>query len=217
MRLPPVRVFSFVAGILPLALLGHRALSGTLGPNPADALIDQTGEWALWILLLTLAVTPLRRITGWRWPGKIRRQLGLFAFFYTLLHFAAYAVFDQSLRPGAIWADLWERPFITVGFAAMAGLLPLAATSTTTAMVRLGSWWPRLHRTVYLLAVLSVLHCYLLVKADIREPLLYAVILGGLLGMRLLPRSWLRRLGPAKRVRTAITPAAPADKAGSGC
>ncbi|HKJ89164.1 MAG TPA: protein-methionine-sulfoxide reductase heme-binding subunit MsrQ [Gammaproteobacteria bacterium] len=201
MRRIPVRTLSFLAGLLPLAVLVEATFRGTLGANPADALINQTGLWALRLLLITLAVTPLRRITGWRWPGKIRRQLGLFAFFYTVLHFAAYAVLDQSLDPGAIWADLWERPFITVGFAAMVGLAPLAATSTTAAMVRLGAWWPRLHRTVYLLGVLSVLHYYLLVKADIREPMIYALILGALLGLRLLPRPWLRRLSPLRRQR----------------
>ncbi|MFA9462019.1 sulfite oxidase heme-binding subunit YedZ [Thiohalorhabdus methylotrophus] len=197
----PVRSLVFAAALVPLGLLILETFQGTLGPNPASALIDRTGEWALHLLLITLAVTPLRRVSGWRWPGKVRRQLGLFAFFYTLLHFAAYAAFDQSLRLSAIWLDLWDRPFITVGFVAMIGLIPLAATSTTAAMIRMGAWWPRLHRSVYLLAVLSVLHYYLLVKADIREPLIYALILGILLGLRMLPRSWLRRMNPTRRGR----------------
>jgi sulfoxide reductase heme-binding subunit YedZ len=190
----PAKPIVFVAAALPLAVLTGRLLSGTLGVNPADTLIDRTGEWSLRLLLVTLAVTPLRRLSGWRWPGRVRRMLGLFAFFYGGLHFAAYAVLEQSLRPVAMAADVIERPFIAVGFAALLGLLPLALTSTRGAMMRLGAWWARLHRSVYLWAVLSVLHFYLLVKADIREPAIYALILAALLGFRLLPRRWQRGL-----------------------
>jgi sulfoxide reductase heme-binding subunit YedZ len=188
-------------------MMAGRAVTGALGANPPEALIDSTGEWALRLLLLTLAVTPLRRLTGWRWPGKVRRMLGLFTFFYAGLHTAAYALFEQSLRLAAIWSDVWERPFIAVGFAALIGLVPLAITSTRAAMVRLGPWWVRIHRTVYLWAVLSVLHFYLLVKADIREPLVYALILGSLLGFRVLPRSWQR--GPWRRSRPRSAPSGP--------
>ena len=190
---PPVKAIVFAAA-LPLVVLTGRLLSGTLGANPADTLIDRTGEWSLRLLLITLAITPLRRLTGWRWPGRVRRMLGLFTFFYGVLHFAAYAVLEQSLRPVAMAGDVIERPFIAVGFAALLGLLPLALTSTRGAMMRLGTWWARLHRSVYLWAVLSVLHFYLLVKADIREPAIYALILGGLLGFRLLPWRWQRGL-----------------------
>jgi sulfoxide reductase heme-binding subunit YedZ len=195
----------FLAGLAPLGVMAGQALTGTLGANPPDALTDRTGEWALRILLVTLVITPLRRATGWRWPGRIRRMVGLFAFFYGLLHFAAYAAFDQSLRLPAIWADLWERPFITVGFVALAGLLPLTLTSTRAAMMCLGPWWSRLHQTVYLWAILSVLHFYLLVKADIREPLVYSLILAFLLGYRMLPRRWQR--SPLRGLKTRSTAA----------
>ena len=183
-----VKPLTFAAGCLPLAFLIHAAATGGLGANPPEAIILATGEWTLRLLLITLAVTPLRRITGWRWPGRIRRMLGLFTFAYALLHFTAYALFEHSLSPAAIGADILERPFIALGLAAFLGLLALAATSTTAAMVRLGPWWIRLHRSVYVLAVLAVIHFYLEVKADIREPLIYGAILAGLLGFRALPR-----------------------------
>jgi sulfoxide reductase heme-binding subunit YedZ len=192
----PIRTVTFLAALAPLGWLIRAALGGGLGANPPSAIIDHTGEWSLQILLLTLLVTPLRRLTGWGWPGRIRRMLGLFAFFYAVVHFAAYAVFDFGLRLGPILADLVSRPFITVGFIALLGMVPLAATSTDGAMRRLGRWWPRLHLLIHPVAVLSVAHYYLLVKADIRAPITYALLLALLLGYRLLPRRWQK--GPRR-------------------
>lgn len=186
----PVRTLAFIVAASPMGWLVWAVATGGLGANPPEAIIDHTGEWALWALGLTLLVTPVRRMTRWRWPGRIRRMLGLFAFFYTAVHFAAYALFDFGLRPGPIIGDLVSRPFITVGFVAFVGLIPLAATSTDAAMRRLGRWWPRLHLLIYPIAVLSVAHHYMLVKADVREPVIYAVVLALLLGYRLLPRGW---------------------------
>jgi len=188
----PVKPLVFAAALAPAVWITALALTGRLGANPPDAIIDRSGEWSLRLLLATLAVTPLRRLTGWRWPGRVRRMLGLFAFFYGVVHFAAWWLFELGLRLGPMWAELWQRTFLAVGFVALAGLAPLAITSTDAAMRRMGIWWVRLHRTVYLLAGLSVLHYYLLVKADIRAPLIYAAILAVLLGYRLLPRSWQR-------------------------
>lgn len=188
----------FMLLLLPAALLLAGLLRGTLGADPVAALLWQTGLWALRLLLASLAVTPLQRLTGWRWPIRWRRQLGLFAFFYACLHLAVYAVFDRSLDLAAVWEDIVERPFITVGALAFLLLVPLAATSTRGAVRRLGPRWQQLHRLVYLAAGLAVLHYLWLVKADLRPPLIYAGILAVLLLLRLpLPLPWRRRLGPA--------------------
>ncbi len=188
----------FMLLLLPAALLLAGLLRGTLGADPVAALLWQTGLWALRLLLASLAVTPLQRLTGWRWPIRWRRQLGLFAFFYACLHLAVYAVFDRSLDLAAVWEDIVERPFITVGALAFLLLAPLAATSTRGAVRRLGPRWQQLHRLVYLAAGLAVLHYLWLVKADLRPPLIYAGILAVLLLLRLpLPLPWRRRLGPA--------------------
>lgn len=175
----------FIACLLPLAWLLWRFGSDQLGVNPVETLSHRTGDWSLRFLLLTLAVTPLRRLTGWNGAQRFRRMLGLFAFFYASLHFLVYLVFDQFFDLTAILADIAKRPYITVGFAAFVLLIPLAVTSTQRMIKRLGRSWTRLHRLVYLIAVLGVLHYLWLVKADLREPLLYAAILGVLLGYRL--------------------------------
>lgn len=183
----------FVLLLLPAALLLAGLIRGTLGADPVATLLWQTGLWALRLLLASLAVTPLQRLTGWRWPIRFRRQLGLFAFFYACLHLAVYAVFDRSLDLAAVWEDIVERPFITVGALAFLLLVPLAATSTRAAVRRLGPRWQQLHRLVYLAAGLAVLHYLWLVKADLRPPLIYAAILAALLLLRLpAPQSWRR-------------------------
>ncbi len=183
----------FVLLLLPAVLLVAGLIRGTLGADPVAALLWQTGLWALRLLLASLAVTPLQRLTGWRWPIRFRRQLGLFAFFYACLHLAVYAVFDRSLDLAAVWEDIVERPFITVGALAFLLLVPLAATSTRAAVRRLGPRWQQLHRLVYLAAGLAVLHYLWLVKADLRPPLIYAAILAALLLLRLpAPQSWRR-------------------------
>lgn len=184
----------FGASLLPLAWLFWLGWEGELGVNPVETLSHRTGDWSLRFLLLTLAVTPLRRLSGWNWLQKFRRMLGLFTFFYVCLHFSVYLIFDQFFDWQAIVADVAKRPYITVGFAGFLLLIPLAATSTSGMMKRLGRNWQRLHRLVYPISVLGVLHYLWLVKADITEPLLYGGVLAALLGYRLW---WWRIHSPA--------------------
>ncbi len=175
----------FLASLLPLFWIGWLAWQGELGANPVETLSHRTGDWSLRFLLLTLMVTPARRLTGWNRLQQFRRMLGLFAFFYVSLHFAVYLIFDQFFDGSAIVADVIKRPYLTVGFAAFLLLIPLAITSTQGMMKRLGRNWQRLHRLVYLIAALGVLHYAWLVKADLTEPLLYGTVLAALLGYRL--------------------------------
>ena len=159
-----------------------------LAAEPVKDITHRTGWWALSLLLATLAVTPLRRLTGWNPLVKVRRMLGLFAFAYATVHLLIYFALDQALSLAYLGEDLAERPFITVGFAAWVILLPLALTSTKGWIRRLGKRWQTLHRLVYLAAALGVLHFYWFVKADTREPLLFAAILALLLGARVALR-----------------------------
>ena len=183
---PMLKVGVFGACLLPLALLAGQALSHNLGANPIDEITDQTGIWTLRLLLITLAVTPARRLTGWNRLIQLRRMLGLLAFFYGSLHFLTYIWLDQFFVIEDIIADVKDRPFITVGFASFTLLIPLAVTSTTAMIKRLGGkWWQRLHRLVYAIAIGGVVHYLWLVKADIQQPLLYGGILGVLLAYRL--------------------------------
>ena len=179
------RALLFITSLIPLGQLLLWLFTGRLGANPVETITHHTGDWSLRFLLLTLAVTPLRRITGWNWLQRYRRMLGLFAFFYACLHFATYLVFDHFFDLRSIAEDVLKRPYITVGFTAFVLLIPLAVTSTNAMMRRLGRNWQRLHRLVYPIAILGVLHFLWLVKADAREPLVYASILGLLLGYRL--------------------------------
>jgi methionine sulfoxide reductase heme-binding subunit len=183
---PLLKVGTFGACLLPLAALAGQALSHNLGANPIDEITDQTGTWTLRLLLITLAVTPVRRLTGWNRLIQLRRMLGLFAFFYGSLHFLTYIWLDQFFVIEDIIADVMDRPFITVGFTSFVLLIPLAVTSTTAMIKRLGGkWWQRLHRLVYVTAIGGVVHYLWLVKADIQQPLLYGSILGVLLAYRL--------------------------------
>jgi len=182
------KLLVFSASLLPLVWLFWLAWSDQLGANPVEMLSHRTGDWSLRFLLLTLAVTPVRRLTGWNGLQRFRRMLGLFAFFYVCLHFGVYLIFDQFFDLSAIIADVAKRPYITVGFAGLILLIPLAVTSTNRMIRRLGRNWQRLHRLVYLIAILGVLHYLWLVKADLREPLMYAGILVVLLGYRLWRR-----------------------------
>jgi len=187
----PVRLAKPVVlavGCLPLALLAHAVVFDplSLGANPAERILHETGDWCLQFLLITLAVTPLRRITGWNWPIRFRRMLGLFAFAYGVLHLAAYVAFDQYFDVAGIVKDIWKRPFITVGFAALVLMTPLAITSTKGWIRRLGGErWNRLHKAVYLVTILGVVHYWWLVKRDITWPVVYALVLALLLGYRL--------------------------------
>jgi sulfoxide reductase heme-binding subunit YedZ len=182
-----VKPLAFAACLLPFAFLLRGALVGDLGANPLDRVTDVTGEWGLHFVLLTLAVTPLRRITGWTAVQRFRRMLGLFAFFYVSLHLLTWVWLDQGLVWANIVADIAKRPFVTVGFLAWLLLLPLVVTSTRGMMRRLGRRWQQLHRLVYPIAVLGVLHYLWLVKADLLEPILYAAALGCLLALRWPP------------------------------
>jgi sulfoxide reductase heme-binding subunit YedZ len=186
-----LKVLLFLACLIPLGKLtleifGVAGMS--LGANPIEELIHRLGIWGLNFLLITLTVTPLRRLTGKNWLLRFRRMLGLFAFFYLLLHFLTYAGLDQRYDLAAIIEDIAERPYITVGFTALLLLVPLAATSTQAMMRRLGRRWQKLHRLVYLIAILGVVHFYWQVKLDTLEALIYAAILAILLGYRLAGR-----------------------------
>jgi sulfoxide reductase heme-binding subunit YedZ len=180
----------------PLALLAHGAFTDTLGADPVAALTHGTGDWALRLLLLSLAMTPLRRLLGQPWPIRFRRLVGLYAFFYACLHLSIYLVLDLGGYWTQIFEDIAKRPYITVGFGAWLLLLPLALTSTRGWIRRLGRRWGQLHRLVYVAGGLAVLHFLWLVKSDLREPLVYAAVLALLLGLRLWWR--LRRPTPVQ-------------------
>ena len=181
----------FVLCLLPLALLVWGAVANTLGPNPAEALIRSTGDWTLRFLCLTLAVTPLRQWTGWHALARLRRMLGLYAFFYGLLHFVCFAWLDMGLDLGAILKDIPKRPFILVGTAALLLMLPLAATSFNRAIRALGAArWQRLHRAVYAVVLLGLLHFFWMrsAKNNFGEWSVYAAVVAVLLGWRLWKR-----------------------------
>ena len=183
----------FAASLLPFAWLAYGAAANTLGANPAEALIRSTGDWTLRFLCLTLAVTPLRQWTGWHALARLRRMLGLFAFFYGVLHFACFAWLDMGLDLSAIVKDIPKRPFILVGTAALLLMVPLAATSFNRAIRALGAArWQRLHRAVYAVALLGLLHFFWMrsAKNNFGEWSIYAAVLALLLGWRL----WHRRV-----------------------
>ena len=179
------KVVLFLICLIPLGTLIARGIQGGLGPNPVETLTHVTGDWALRFLLIGLAVTPLRRLTGQVALVRFRRMLGLFAFFYASLHFATYLWLDQFFAWGAIVEDVLKRPYITVGFAAFLLMVPLAITSTRASMRKLGRRWQQLHRLVYFVGLLGVLHYLWLVKADVTEPLIYGAILALLLALRI--------------------------------
>jgi sulfoxide reductase heme-binding subunit YedZ len=180
-----IKVAIWIASLGPLARIGVKAVTGGLGANPIDFITRSTGTWTLVFLCLTLLVTPAARIARAPWLVNVRRMLGLYAFFYVSLHFSTYLVLDQFFDWPAIWKDILKRPFITVGFAALVMLVPLAVTSTKGWIKRLGSRrWTQLHWLVYPAAVCGVVHFWWLVKADVREPLAYAAALAVLLGWR---------------------------------
>lgn len=175
----------FAAALSPVFYLGWRAAAGELSVNPIEDVTLTTGRWTLRFLLITLAVTPVRRLTGWQPAIRFRRMLGLFAFFYGTLHFLSYVALDQFFAWGFILGDIAKRPYITVGFAAFLIMVPLALTSTSGMIRRLGGRrWTWLHRLVYLSAIGGVVHFFWKVKADTRDPLFYAGVLAVLLGWR---------------------------------
>lgn len=171
----------------PFAWLIYDVWTDALGADPIATITHRTGDWALRFLLISLSVTPLRRLSGWNVLARFRRMLGLYAFFYASLHFSTYVILDLGGYWAQILDDLVKRPYITVGFLAWLGLLPLAITSTKGMVRRLGRRWIALHRLIYGIAVLGVLHYFWLVKSDLREPLMYGGILAALLILRLPP------------------------------
>ncbi len=178
--------------LVPTAVLIFNAVTDNLGSNPIEAIRLFTGDWTLYFLLITLTITPLRKLTGYNDIIRYRRMLGLYAFYYACLHFLSYLILDQFFDWGEIWRDVLKRPYITIGTAAFVLMIPLAVTSTNAMMKRLGKRWKKLHSLIYVIGVLGILHFLWLVKADVREPLL----LGGILIILLLLRvSRLQHLG----------------------
>lgn len=177
----------FLVCLLPLVFLLLRAFAVAdfgLGANPIEELLHELGRWGLKFLLLGLSITPLRRWTGWNWLLRFRRMLGLFAFFYVFLHFLTYAILDQGLDIAAIVEDVIKRPYITLGMTGLLLLIPLAATSTKGMMRRLGKRWQKLHRMVYVIAIVAVWHFYWQVKLDTLDATFYALLLVVLLATR---------------------------------
>ena len=187
--------------LLPFAWLAWRVWNDLLGADPVQEITHFTGDWTLRFLLAALAVTPLRRVSGWTVLARFRRLVGLYAFFYACLHFATYLVLDLGGYWPQVLEDVVKRPYITVGFIAWLLLLALAATSTQAAVRWLGRRWAQLHKVVYAAGVLGVLHYLWLVKADLREPLLYAAILAALLVARIpaIAKRITRKRAPAQR------------------
>ena len=180
------KIILFLNALVPLALLGYDALDGNLGANPIEFFLRTTGVLTLVFLLITLAITPLRKYFGWNELVKFRRMLGLYAFFYGFLHLITYSIFDKSFNVVEIAKDVWQRPFIAVGMGAFFLLIPLAVTSTNAMIKRLGGKnWGKLHKLTYPIAILGVIHFWMIVKSDVFYPFLFALVLAGLLGYRI--------------------------------
>jgi sulfoxide reductase heme-binding subunit YedZ len=184
----------FLTCLLPVFLVVGDAfeITGRLGANPVEAILDRFGNWALRFIMITLTITPLRRMSGWNWLSRFRRMLGLFTFFYAFMHFVTWFVLDREMRFNDVVEDLTERPFITLGFTAVLLLIALAVTSFTTIRRRMGKRWQSLHNMAYVIGILGVWHYWWQVKKDVTEPLIYAAILTVLLGARII-RFWHRR------------------------
>jgi len=193
-----VKPIVFIICLVPLALLVWAGFHDSLGANPIEKITHRTGDWSLRFLLITLSITPLRKLFGWKQLIRLRRMLGLFAFFYVCLHFVTYLVFDHFFDFQEIVKDIVKRPYITVGFTGFVLLIPLAITSTNKMMKRLGKRWQRLHQLIYVIAVCGVLHYLWLVKADVLKPNIYAAILILLLSIRV----WYQH----KTVKTVAVP-----------
>ncbi len=190
-----VRVAVFCISLLPLGLLVRGIVANELGPDPADTLSLETGRWALRFLLLSLAITPLRELTGWVQVTVLRRMLGLYAWFYAALHLLVYLMFLLQWRWSEISSDILERPYITVGFTAFIILTALGVTSNRAMMRRLGRNWKKLHRLVYLAALLALLHLIWILRTDITDAVIYGSITALLLGYRLF--RYLRKVYPS--------------------
>ena len=195
-----IKAFAFVAALLPLARLFVLGWQDNLSANPVEFVTHSTGFWALTMLMITLSMTPIRLLTGMAWQIRLRRMAGLFMFFYACLHFLTYVWLDHWFAWGEIGKDIIKHPYVLVGFSALLLTIPLAVTSNRAMIIRLGERWKKLHRLVYPIAILGVLHFWWLVKKDIREPLIYALVLALLLGIRLYYR---RPANTAQHSRTS--------------
>lgn len=181
-----LRILTFLVCLIPFVLLLLKVLQNDLGPDPAKELALETGEWSIRFLLLALAMTPLRHLSGRMEFAQRRRMVGLFALFYASVHFLVWVIFLLGLRWGAILEEVVERPYITIGFASFLILIVLGATSPRAMVRKLGKNWRRLHRLVYVAGVLAIIHLVWIVRTDLSEALLYGAILAGLLGWRLV-------------------------------
>ncbi len=191
------KVLILINALIPLGLLSLDWYSGSLGANPVEFFLRTTGILTLVFLLISLAVTPLRKYFGWNQLIRYRRLLGLIAFFYGCVHLTTYSIFDKSLDISEIAADVWKRPFIAFGMTAFLILVPLAATSTNGMLKRLGGKkWQRLHRTVYAATVFGVIHFFMIQKSDFRYPIIFGAVLAVLLGYRIFLR--FRTSAPAR-------------------
>ncbi len=180
-RLRITKILIFLAALVPLERLAWKAFHDGLGANPVEVITHSTGDWTLILILTTLSITPLRKLTKQYWLIGVRRMIGLFAFFYGCLHFTTYIWLDKSFDVHEMIKDVYKRPFITAGFTAFVLVIPLALTSTKGWIRRLGKNWQRLHRLIYVTGIAAVIHYIWLVKADLRKPLQYAFVLGVLL------------------------------------
>jgi len=193
-----LKVLLFILSLGPVSVLTYYAFTDNLGANPVEYLTRATGTWTLVYLCITLGITPVRKLSGWNWLSQYRRMFGLFAFFYVCLHFTTYLWFDQYFDLHSIIKDVIKRPFITVGFAAFLLLIPLAVTSNITLTRRLGAKrWQILHRAIYLICILGVIHYWWLVKRDLTQPIIYGSVVLVFLAARLL----LRKQKPKARAR----------------
>lgn len=203
---PATKPLLFALALLPFAWLVWGAFADALGPNPAEALIHRSGDWTLRFLCITLAITPLRQLSGWHALARLRRMAGLFAFFYGVLHFFSYAWLDKGFAPADIAHDIAKRPFILVGSAALLLMLPLAATSFNRAVKALGAArWQALHRAVYAIVLLGLLHFFWqrAAKNNVADVEVYAIVIALLLGWR-LQRRWQRPRAPSDPTRAKI-------------
>ena len=203
------KVTVFTVCLMPLAWMVWQAVNQLLGSNPVEELLHLSGGWALRFILIVLAVTPLRKLTGWTVVLRFRRMLGLFAFFYASGHFSVYLLLDLGMDFSFGVEDIIKRPYITVGFTALVLLVPLAVTSTKGMMRRLGRNWKRLHKLVYLIGILGVVHYIWLIKADLLEPLIYAAVLLLLFAIRwfdvkIQPGKFRKKRSPAQSGMVAV-------------
>jgi len=209
-RIGWLKVVVFPLCLVPLALLTWNAAQGNLGANPIETITHSTGDWTIRFLLITLAITPLRKLARQPWLIRFRRMFGLFAFFYACLHFMTYIWLDQGFDLHSMAKDVYKRPFITIGFTAFMLLVPLAVTSTRKMIQRLsGKNWQWLHRLIYVSAAAGIIHFSWAMKKDIHRPIEYGLVLGALLGYRVVV--WATSVLAANRKRAGVAASAAAD------